>query len=175
MLRVTTLYAASAVATAAYYTRYLADAPGEVPGCWSGRQAAELGVPGTVGGDDLQRLLEGRHPVSGESLGAPLKDRQTSSGRIVKAVAGLDATVSAPKSVSVGWAPAADPGVPDAHDLAAQAALDHLERYGATTRIRPAGRRLHPDTGGLTMASFRQTSSRAGDPQLHTHAVISAK
>ena len=28
MLRVTTLYASSAVATAAYYTRYLAQAPG---------------------------------------------------------------------------------------------------------------------------------------------------
>jgi len=35
-LRVTTLYAASAVANAAYYTRYLAEAPGEEPGRWSG-------------------------------------------------------------------------------------------------------------------------------------------
>jgi hypothetical protein len=32
MLRVTTLYSASAVATAAYYTRYLADADAEVVG-----------------------------------------------------------------------------------------------------------------------------------------------
>ncbi|MEJ7721842.1 MAG: MobF family relaxase [Ilumatobacteraceae bacterium] len=29
--------------------------------------------------------------------------------------------------------------------------------------------------GGLTMATFRQTTSRADDPQIHTHAVISAK
>ena len=32
-----------------------------------------------------------------------------------------------------------------------------------------------PDTLGLTVATFRQTTSRADDPQVHTHAVISAK
>ena len=55
------------------------------------------------------------------------------------------------------------------------AALAHLERFGSTTRIRSNGGRLHPDTNGLTMATFRQTTSRADDPQIHTHAVISAK
>ena len=39
----------------------------------------------------------------------------------------------------------------------------------------PNGARLHPDTQGLTVAAFRQTTSRADDPQLHTHVVISAK
>ena len=42
-------------------------------------------------------------------------------------------------------------------------------------RIRSNGGRLHPDTNGLTIATFRQTTSRADDPQIHTHAVISAK
>ncbi len=59
MLRVTTLYASSAVATAAYCTRYLAQAPGEEPGVWSGRQASSLGPVGRVEADELQRLLEG--------------------------------------------------------------------------------------------------------------------
>jgi conjugative relaxase-like TrwC/TraI family protein len=63
----------------------------------------------------------------------------------------------------------------DAHDVAVTAALEHLERFGATTRVRVDGRRLHPDTAGVTMATFRQTTSRADDPQIHTHAVISAK
>ena len=61
MLRVSTLYASSGVATAAYYTRYLADAPGEEPGRWLGRQADELGLAGLVEGDELQLLLEGCH------------------------------------------------------------------------------------------------------------------
>jgi conjugative relaxase-like TrwC/TraI family protein len=63
----------------------------------------------------------------------------------------------------------------EAHDLAVRAALDHLERYRATTRIRINGRRLHRDSGGLSMATCLQTTSRADDLQLHSHAVISAK
>jgi conjugative relaxase-like TrwC/TraI family protein len=175
MLRVTTLYASSAVATAAYYTRYLADAPGEEPGRWLGRQADGLGLTGPVEADDLQRLLEGRDPASGMPLGRELADRTAADGRVVKAVAGFDATFSAPKSLSVWWALTGDPGLLEAHDVAVTAALEHLERFGATTRIRHQGRRLHPDTLGLTMATFRQTTSRADDPQLHTHAVVSAK
>src|SRR5207342_3861920 len=68
-----------------------------------------------------------------------------------------------------------DRGLLEAHDLAVTEALEHLERYGATTRIRHQGRRLHPDSLGLTMTTFRQSTSRADDPQLHTHAVISTK
>ena len=60
MLRVTTLYASSAVATADYYTRYLTNAPGEVPGVWCGDQADKLGLAGDVATDALQALLEGR-------------------------------------------------------------------------------------------------------------------
>jgi conjugative relaxase-like TrwC/TraI family protein len=90
-------------------------------------------------------------------------------------VAGFDATFSAPKSLSVWWALTADSALLEAHDVAVAAALEHLERFGSTTRIRVDGRRLHQDTDGLTMATFRQTTSRADDPQIHTHAVISAK
>ena len=77
MLRVSTIRASSAGASAKYYTRYLTGAPGEVPGVWSGGQAAGLGLSGEVGRDDLQALLEGRDPVSGTPLGYPLVDRVT--------------------------------------------------------------------------------------------------
>jgi conjugative relaxase-like TrwC/TraI family protein len=175
VLRVTTLYASSAVATAAYYTRYLAAAPGEEPGVWLGAQAAGLGLDGRVDADELQLLLEGRDPQSGTSLGLPLRDRTLASGTVVRAVAGFDATFSAPKSVSVWRALSGDPGVLDAHDVAVRAALEHLERFGATTRVRVNGARQYREAVGLTVAAFRQTTSRADDPQVHTHAVISAK
>jgi conjugative relaxase-like TrwC/TraI family protein len=175
MLRVTTLYASSALATGAYFTRYLAGAPGEEPGVWCGEQAAALGLVGRVSVEELQALLEGRDPMSGTPLGNPLVDRTLADGRVIRAVSGFDATFSAPKSVSAWWALTGDPGLLEAHDLAVSAALEHLDRYGATTRIRSNGRRVHPDTGGLSVATFRQTTSRADDPQLHTHAVISAK
>jgi conjugative relaxase-like TrwC/TraI family protein len=175
MLRVTTLHASSAANTAAYYTQYLTAAPGEVPGVWCGRQATALGVSGVVEEEPLELLLSGRDPVSATPLGRELVDRVTRDGRVVKAVSGFDATFSAPKSVSVWWGLTGDVRFLEAHDVAVNAVLDHLERFGSTTRIRRDGRRLHPDTGGLTMATFRQTTSRADDPQIHTHAVISAK
>ena len=119
--------------------------------------------------------MSGRDPVSGTPLGRELVDRVTRDGRVVKAVSGFDATFSAPKSLSVWWGLTGDRRLLEAHDVAVNAVLEHLERFGSTTRIRRDGGRLHPDTGGLTMATFRQTTSRADDPQIHTHAVISAK
>lgn len=175
MLRVTTLYASSAAATAGYYTKYLVDAPGEVPGVWTGDQAAALGLTGTIDAEALELLLSGFDPVSGSRLGGALEDRATADGRTVRAVAGFDATFSAPKSVSVWWALTGDPALLAAHDTAVTAALTHLERFGSTTRVRYNGRRLHPDSQGLTVGVFRQTTSRLDDPQLHTHAVVSAK
>nr|MDQ6947510.1 hypothetical protein [Actinomycetota bacterium] len=50
----------SSVATARYYTQYLAQAPGEVPGEWTGRQATALELSGIVEADDLQVLVA--HP-----------------------------------------------------------------------------------------------------------------
>jgi conjugative relaxase-like TrwC/TraI family protein len=175
MLRVTTLHASSAAATAKYYAQYLTAAPGEVPGEWSGRQAAGLGLSGTVDVEALAILLSGRDPVSGTPLGRELLDRYTADGRLVRAVSGFDATLSAPKALSVWWALTGDHRLLEAHDIAVTASLEHLERFGSTTRIRRDGGRLHPDTQGLTIATFRQTTSRADDPQIHTHAVISAK
>src|SRR4051812_4019730 len=175
MLRVTTLHASSAQATAAYYTQYLAAASGEVPGVWWGRQASGLGLSGEVDGASLEMLLTGRDPVSGTQLGSELLDKLTTNGRLRRAVAGFDATFSAPKSLSVWWALTGDDRLLEAHDVAVRAALAHLERFGSTTRVRSNNVMLHPDTGGLTMATFRQTTSRADDPQIHTHAVVSTK
>ena len=175
MLRVTTLYASTAASTALYYTRYLTQADGELPGRWTGRQADLLGLQGEVTTDALEALLEGRDPTSGSPLGYPLLDRVAKSGKVVRAVAGFDATFSAPKSLSVWWALTGDDRLAECHDTAVRAVVDWIDRYGSTTRIRSNGHRLHPDTQGLTCAVFRQTTSRLDDPQLHSHVVISSK
>ncbi len=175
MIRVTTLYASTAATTAGYYTQYLTQAVGEEPGRWSGRQAERFGLARTVEAEQLERLLSGQHPTTGATLGFPLLDRHRADGTVVRAVSGFDATVSAPKSLSAWWALTGDQRLLDAHDTAASAVVDMLERYGATTRIRSNGGRLHPDAEGLAIAAFRQSTSRLDDPQIHTHLVISAK
>ena len=91
---------------------------------------------------------------------------------------GFDATFSAPKSVSVLWALSPDAFVRAevlaAHDAAVDAALGWFERHGAVTRRGTDGM-LQVDTRGVTVAVFRQHTSRTVDPQLHSHAIISAK
>ncbi len=175
MLRVTTLYAGTAATTAAYYTAYLTKADGELPGQWMGRQAATFGLTDTVSTEQLEALLSGRDPIVGTPLGNVLVDRTKADGTVVRAVAGFDATLSAPKSLSTWWALTGDDRLAECHDVAVAAVVQQLERFGATTRIRHSGGRLHPDTQGLTIAAFRQSTSRADDPQLHTHLVISSK
>ena len=126
MLRVTTLYASSAAASAGYYTQYLTDASGEQPGIWCGTQADLLGLGGPVTGEQVQALLEGRDPVAGTPLGMSLVDRLTKDGGTVRAVSGFDATFSAPKSVSVLWALTGDDGYLEAH----------VRRSARSTRLR---------------------------------------
>jgi conjugative relaxase-like TrwC/TraI family protein len=175
VLRVTTIHANTAGASARYYTRYLADEGPDGEGHWLGRQADGLGLSGTVATDELEALLSGRDPTTGTRLGRALVDRYDTKGRLIPAVAGFDGTFSAPKSLSVWWGLTGDPGLVDAHDVAVRAVLEHIERYGATTRVRVNGARQHPDAQGLTMAVFRQATSREDDPQIHTHVVFSAK
>jgi conjugative relaxase-like TrwC/TraI family protein len=175
VLRVTTIHANTAGASARYYTRYLADEGPDGEGYWLGRQADGLGLSGTVSTADLEALLSGHDPTTGTWLGRALVNRYDTKGRVIPAVAGFDGTFSAPKSVSVWWGLTGDPGLLEAHDAAVRAVLEHVERYGATTRVRVNGARQHPDTQGLTMAVFRQATSREDDPQIHTHVVFSAK
>src|SRR5688572_2988609 len=40
----------------------------EGPGAWVGGGARRLGLEGVVGRDEFQRVLEGRHPHTGERL-----------------------------------------------------------------------------------------------------------
>ena len=175
MLRVTTIHASTAAPSARYYTRYLAEDGPDGDGVWLGRQARDLGLEGRVSTEDLEAVLSGIDPKTGAQLGAALVDRVDGKGRLIRAVAGFDATFSAPKSVSVWWGLTGDVGVLEAHQTAVQAVVDHLERHGATTRVRVNGQRAHPDTRGLIVAAFGQATSREDDPQLHTHVVISAK
>jgi hypothetical protein len=61
--------------------------------------------------------------------------------------------------------------VAEAHRLAARFALKELERY-AGARIRAGGSQQDRETGNIVAGEFLHNSSRALDPQLHTHFTI---
>jgi conjugative relaxase-like TrwC/TraI family protein len=127
---------------------------GEAEGEWYGSGAQAMNLSGTVGEDEF--------------LGALSIDSDSR-----RSVLGFDLTFSAPKSVSLLYGIGDDRTARlarDAHDEAVKQALGYVERNACWTR-RSAGRvRLRGD--GMTIAMFRHRTSRAGDPQLHTHAVV---
>ena len=145
---------------------------GEAPGQWVGQGAASAGLDGDVTAEQLARLFEAVHPNTGEALGAAYKVRAGADQ-----VRGWDLTFSAPKSLSVLWAIAgAEVGMVarECHDAAVATAIEYLEEHAAFSRQGKAGIR-QVDTEGLVGAAFVHRSSRAGDPQLHTHVLVSGR
>jgi hypothetical protein len=98
-----------------------------------------------------------------------------------RAVAGYDYTFSVPKSVSALWA-VADGGtqalIATAHHAAVAEVVALLEQEVAATRIGargPDGAVAQVEVAGVIATAYDHYDSRAGDPQLHTHVVISNK
>ncbi|MGH8975577.1 MAG: MobF family relaxase, partial [Acidimicrobiia bacterium] len=146
---------------------------GQEPGVWVGSGAAVLGLSGEVEEGQLARLFdEGRHPVTGVALGVPYRH---DSKRTV--VTGFALSFSPPKSVSlVGAFADADTAaeVRAAHDSAVRAALSFLEDHAAFSRTGWGGI-FQVDTHGFVAAAFTHHTSRAGDPQLHSHVLVANK
>lgn len=93
-------------------------------------------------------------------------------------VHGYDLTFCAPKSVSLMRALGDDvtaKAVADAHAVAIAEAMEYLAEHGGYTRVH------NPRTGekdlvrlpGIVAANFQHETSRAGDPHLHTHVLVS--
>ncbi len=141
---------------------------GEAAGRWTGVGASAFGVSGGVSPEQLRSVLAGLDPATGEQRTRPGTAKRPR-------VPGFDLTFSAPKSVSVLYAVGSgeiDAEVVAAHEAAVDAALLYLERHATFTRRRHDGEmEFHPGEG-LTAAAFRHRTSRAGDPQLHTHCLV---
>ena len=182
-------------------TRYYI-AKGTPPGRWMGSGLRGLGMGLVVEDDEvtetqLQLLIgSGLDPVTGEALGraypvyrstgyrasaaAVSPEDQAGAGRR-RAVAGYDFTFSIPKSASILWGVAdatTQARIVRAHHAAVAEVLAYMEREVAATRTGECvdeGAVAQVDVTGLIATAFDHFDSRAGDPHLHTHVVISNK
>jgi conjugative relaxase-like TrwC/TraI family protein len=164
-VRVTTLKGPDA---GAYYVEalpsYYLDVD-EPIGLWQGSGAEELGLAGEIDDAAFLSLMAGNWPGTEESLGRRYGEAS---------VRGFDVTASAPKSVSVMFALGDDDvrsAVLVAHDAAVGAMVDWIESH-AHTRFRIDGEVAVVDASGIVASCFRQHTSPALDPQLHTHVVV---
>ncbi len=149
----------------------------EAPGRWAlGEQGAEaIGVDTerAVAAEEFQALMAVRNPATDGALRA--------GGAGGEAVAAIDATFSAPKSVSAVWAlgsPELRAQLEMAQERAVDAALEHATKFVPMVRRRvdkQTVRRERP--AELLASSWRHTTARAvagrpPDPQLHSHVVL---
>ena len=152
----------------------------ETRGRWIGAGAGLLDLADHVTSDDLRAVLAGLAP--GTALSPNGTQICTWKGR----VPGFDLTFSAPKSVSVMYAfgdVLTRNDIVEALDCAVDEAMGWLEREacfvrrGSNNRDAKTApfeqwgtRRLQ--AAGFIAAGFNHRTSRAGDPQLHTHVLV---
>jgi conjugative relaxase-like TrwC/TraI family protein len=145
---------------------------------WRGSLAEEWKLQGGVQADQFARLSEGQHPESSAQLiqHQPARTYVNEYGKLITSVehrAGWDATLSAPKSVSLTALVGGDFRVREAHRESVRIALDELERY---TQARIGNVHAPETTGKFLAATFEHDTARPVDgyaaPQLHTHAVV---
>jgi conjugative relaxase-like TrwC/TraI family protein len=178
---------------AQYYEQSVADGredyytgKGEEQGSYVGSGSAQLDLAGELVHGDLSKLMRGRHPATErrwhhrqqQAKTKPrelrLKDGTVIRRKASEPVAAYDLTFSAPKSVSVLWALSGEQvatEVKQAHARAAREAFAYMERTACVTR-RGRGGKEHARGEGFVGAAYLHRTSRAGDPQLHTHVIV---
>lgn len=151
-------------------------------GRWHGspQALAALGLSAEhpVQRDELLLLMEGRSPETGETI--------RRAGGDGSRVAGIDMTLSAPKSVSALWAAGSSyrrAQIEAAHHRAVASTMARVERDVELVRSRVGGEVRRDRARSLVAAEFLHTASRLArdqerggvpDPQLHSHVVVLA-
>jgi conjugative relaxase-like TrwC/TraI family protein len=180
-------------------TRYYTET-GTPPGRWMGAGVASLGsdelgrllVGDLVTEEQMARLAgKGLDPLTGLQLGRayPVYGKGN-GGKPRKAVAGYDFTFALPKSASILWG-VSDAGIQEqivaVHNAAVVRVFEFMERELAATRTGASvagnatseagegGEVAQVGVTGLIAMAFDHWDSRANDPHLHTHVVVSTK
>ena len=147
-----------------------------VMGQWMGRGAELLGLEGAVKIEDLEAVLQGNNPHTGEYL-KPRKnsdsvvERTTKNGEVIedqrKARNMYDCVFSAPKALSVLWMVEPETALA-AHNAGVIRGAEVMESQ-AGSRIRMNNANETRVTSNLVIARYDHLTSRALDPQIHSH------
>ncbi len=130
-------------------------------GVWGGKGSEALELSGAVEKEMFEKILNGELP-NGEKVG------QVEGRRL-----GLDLTFSMPKSASVMALVVGDKRVIEAWTKSIKQTMQFVERNYAEARNYERNRNGEPEkTGNLVYAAFNHDTSRALDPQGHTHVVV---
>lgn len=136
---------------------------GSLESGWLGDGAEKLGLKGEVANADMDAVRQGKLP-DGSYLARMVNG-------VNKHRSGYDLTFSAPKSVSIMALVGEDRRFLDAHNNAVKAVMQEVEQL-ISVRITEEGKTETVLTGNMVAALYNHDTSRALDPQLHTHALV---
>lgn len=136
---------------------------GNLQSLWLGEGAKALGLEGSVRGDDLTAVLEGRLP-DGSRLGKEINGNHVHRP-------GHDLTFSAPKSVSILALIGNDKAMLEAHNHAVRVAAGYVEKL-ISARDTKDGVTSIVHTDKMVAAAFTHDTSRNLDPLIHTHLLV---
>ncbi|EDA3040860.1 conjugative transfer relaxase/helicase TraI [Salmonella enterica subsp. enterica serovar Poona] len=138
-------------------------ASGSLESRWLGDGAEKLGLKGEVANADMDAIRQGKLPDG------------TDLSRMVNGVnkhrSGYDLTFSAPKSVSMMILIGGDTRLLDAWNRSVENGMKEVEKL-ISARITDNGKTDSVLTGNMVAALYNHDTSRALDPQIHTHALV---
>ncbi|EEF4506785.1 conjugative transfer relaxase/helicase TraI [Salmonella enterica] len=138
-------------------------ASGSLESRWLGDGAEKLGLKGEVANADMDAIRQGKLPDG------------TDLSRMVNGVnkhrSGYDLTFSAPKSVSMMILIGGDTRLLDAWNRSVGNGMKEVEKL-ISARITDSGKTDTVLTGNMVAALYNHDTSRALDPQIHTHALV---
>jgi conjugative relaxase-like TrwC/TraI family protein len=135
---------------------------------WEGKLAEHFGLDGRIRKEDFEQAVAGNDPRSGKALIRAAVNAGVESERR----AGIDLAFSAPKSVSIAALHLGDDRIVAAHDAAVSKALSYVQEHLIYYRVTVAGDTYMEQSDNMLVSRFKHGTSRANDPQLHTHAVV---
>ena len=148
------------------HMQYYLDSTGEPPGTWYSPSNWLAADGATVAPADLRQVAAGFDPAG---------ERRLVQSNVKKRRAAYDLTFSAPKSVSTLWAVGNNKQralIEAAHAAAVRAALDKIGALQLIETRRGKAGVIKEVTKDLLAAIYDHHSTRAGDPQIHTHVLL---
>ena len=141
------------------------------------KMARQVGYEGDMNHRALAALRSGLHPSTGQDLGDDFRKSWDEKAARTSQVSGYDLTFSAPKSVSIVAAYADDETrerIVELHREAVSEALDWATQEGIFVARRGLDGAETIAARPAQVVGKTEFSSRAGDPHLHQHTLISA-
>jgi len=149
-------------------------------GVWNGALAEEFGLSNGVTEEQFTHLANGRDPRTGAQLIRQVKahEREGTDGKMRKTLghrAGVDITLSAPKSVTLACVVGGDERIREVHRAANLAAMREVECH---VQARLGGNKESETTGKAVIATFEHDVARPDKknhyaaPDLHSHNFV---